>query len=148
MRKGFTLIELLVVIAIIAILAGVVLTGVTGFQANARDTRRIGDLRNIQLYMEQYYAQCDHYPGVTTGNCAATITSWSDLEGELETRLNVKVPNDPVAGRSYSYGYDAPESLTYVLAATLEKDNRTLQDDLDGTVLGVECDDRVYCVGS
>ena len=31
--KGFTLIEMLIVVAVIAILAGIVLTGVTGFQA-------------------------------------------------------------------------------------------------------------------
>jgi prepilin-type N-terminal cleavage/methylation domain-containing protein len=47
--KGFTLIELLVVLAIIAILATVlILTIKPGiFFSRARDTKRIGDLKNI-----------------------------------------------------------------------------------------------------
>ena len=50
-KHGFTLIEMLVVVAIISILAGVVLTGVTGFQANARDTKRIAHLKQMQNYL-------------------------------------------------------------------------------------------------
>ena len=59
-RGGFTLIEMLVVVAVIAILAGVVLTGVTGFQQSARDAKRIGDLRNIKNHLELYFNKCGH----------------------------------------------------------------------------------------
>jgi prepilin-type N-terminal cleavage/methylation domain-containing protein len=52
--KGFTLIELLVVLAIIAILATVlILTIKPGiFFSRARDTKRIGDLKNIEKIMD------------------------------------------------------------------------------------------------
>src|SRR3989344_4158899 len=90
-RGGFTLIEMLIVIAVIAILAGVVLTGVGGFQASARDTRRIGDLRNVQNYLELYFNKCGHYPvtGSTGTDCGTpganggTLT-WALLETALK----------------------------------------------------------------
>jgi len=49
-KTGFTLVELLVVLAIIAILATVlILTIKPGiFFVIARDTKRIGDLKNIE----------------------------------------------------------------------------------------------------
>jgi prepilin-type N-terminal cleavage/methylation domain-containing protein len=52
--KSFTLIELLIVLAIIAILSVVlILTIKPGiFFARARDTKRIGDLKNIEKIMD------------------------------------------------------------------------------------------------
>jgi prepilin-type N-terminal cleavage/methylation domain-containing protein len=55
--KSFTLIELLIVLAIIAILATVlILTIKPGiFFARARDTKRIGDLKNIEKNNGYYF---------------------------------------------------------------------------------------------
>ncbi len=148
--KGFTLIEMLVVIAVIAILATVVLTGVTGFQASARDTRRVGDLRNVQNYLELYFSQCGHYPG--GANCTiATPGNWAALSTTI-TGMGIATvfPNDPVKNRNYSYGVEGTENLQYVIGAKLEKKNSALGSDLTGQIFGVDCTDAslIYCVGS
>lgn len=150
-REGFTLIEMLIVIAVIAILAGVVLTGVSGFQASARDTRRIGDLRNAQNFLELYFNRCGYYPGgVSGGACTTGTTDWSGLESMMESEgFTSNFPNDPVSGRTYYYGASS-DNLSYVVGAELERENSALDEDVDGTVYGVDCNDTNlrYCVQS
>lgn len=132
LKRGFTLIEMLVVVAIISILAGIVLTGVTGFQANARDTKRIADLKQIQNYLELYYNKHGRYPGDVdgTGNAPA---SWAAFVTALGG-LGVTVPSDPLDTRSYWYAADN-EGTHYILGARLERDNNALDrpEDLDAT---------------
>lgn len=143
LTRGFTLIEMLIVVAIIAILAGVVLTGITGFQASARDTKRIGDLRNVQNYLELYFNRCGYYPGSIAGGSCSTSdpASWTALESMMESEgFTSSFPQDPVAAQTYYYGSSA-DNLQYVLGATLERDNNVLSNDVDGTVFGVDCSD-------
>lgn len=149
---GFTLIEMLIVIAVIAILAGVVLTGVSGFQASARDTRRIGDMRNVQTYLELYFNKCGHYPVNGTGACGNVPTSqgtleWGQLVSALET-VTSQVPSDPLDGGSYRYAY-GPNAVSYALQATLERDNSVLRTNMDST-FGLTCNEEAkeYCVKS
>ena len=156
--KGFTLIEMLVVIAIISILAGIVLTGVGGFQANARDTKRIGDLRIVQNYLELYFNRWGHYPGNSAG-AVATPAAWSDLATALNS-LNVSTPNDPVSTRTYYYSVETVSNLGYILGVKLERGNNVLtnQGELDtitggySTPAGMDCVDATptfgYCIGS
>jgi len=151
---GFTLIEMLIVIAVIAILAGVVLAGVSGFQASARDTRRVGDLRNTQNHLELFFNRCGHYPVDSGGTCggasgSAGSVTWADLTTAL-LDVTTQVPTDPGAN-DYTYGY-GPDGLSYVLRAELERENSALQEDIDGTVYTVACDDSTvpfyYCIQS
>lgn len=65
--KGFTLIELLIVITIIAILAIIAATVNANFQKSARDAVRKRDIHDIQVAMQMYYDNKDHYP-VQTNN--------------------------------------------------------------------------------
>lgn len=57
-KKSFTLIELLVVIAIIGLLSSIVLIGLQGVRAKARDSRRMDNLNRIRtaliLYNDTY----------------------------------------------------------------------------------------------
>ncbi len=142
---------MLVVVAVIAILAGVVLTGVTGFQASARDAKRIGDLRNIQNHLELYFGKCGHYPGISDARaeCSGSVATWADLTTAIKTAgLTQQFPNDPVPGRNYSYGVQTTEGLQYVVGAQLERDNNVLRESIDGTTFGVACSrtSRFYCV--
>ena len=52
-KQGFTLIELLVVIAIIGILSTAVLTSLNSARDKARDAKKISDLKQIALALEQ-----------------------------------------------------------------------------------------------
>lgn len=61
-RPGFTLIELIVVISILAILAGALIPRVTNHMAEARDARRLADIRAVQAAIEQFHADKRRYP--------------------------------------------------------------------------------------
>jgi prepilin-type N-terminal cleavage/methylation domain-containing protein len=96
MKKGFTLIEISVVLLVIGILAGIVLKNIGGQSAVARDTRRIGDLRNTANYLAYYLGKYGYFPN--TG-------SWDDLEVALRNAGIVeRLPRDP-SGKAYTYYY-------------------------------------------
>jgi prepilin-type N-terminal cleavage/methylation domain-containing protein/prepilin-type processing-associated H-X9-DG protein len=61
-RPGFTLVELLVVIAIIAVLAGLILTGIQSARESARSTQCFSNLRQLGLAVIQYRDQYGAYP--------------------------------------------------------------------------------------
>ena len=141
-QKAFTLIELLIVIAILGLLASIVLVGLGGARAKARDARRIADLRQVQNALEIYYASKGNYPA----------GDWAGMTGNADwSSLGVtKFSQDPLNGSGghpfYSY---ATNGQYYVLQATLEQDNPALKDDIDGSVLSLDCDDSphyYYCV--
>lgn len=152
-QKGFTLIEMLVVIIIISFLMGIVLTGTLGFQAAARDTRRIGDLRNAQNFLELYFNMCGHYPG--TADCSAAVSAalipWdTTLSGVMVPKVTSQFPKQ-IGAKKYSYGV-SDGGLSYTLGAELERENSALKNDIDGSSNGVSCDDAgpsfVYCITS
>lgn len=160
--KGFTLIELLVVIAIIGLLASIVLVSLNTARQKARDSRRLGDLRQVTLALELYYDNNNNaYPGDVE---AATCDDWAAmvicLEGTGAAPCNVgymtKVPVDP-GGSSTAYLYNT-NWVDYVLRAQLESaKNTALATDVDTTspALGCVCTDnggvspdanRYYCI--
>lgn len=147
--RGFTLIEMLIVIVIISFLVGIVLTGTLGFQASARDTRRVGDLRNAQSFLELYFNKCGRYPG--DANCAASVPNWDALIKVMKDgNITAQFPK-PIAGKDYLYGVSS-DGLSYVVGVELERGNTVLDGDADGSVNNVDCgsaaNDKIYCVTS
>lgn len=69
-QNGFTLLELLVVIGIIGLLASIIVVNLTSARRKARDTKRVGDIRNLQTALEDYYAKNGAYPA----NLGALVT--------------------------------------------------------------------------
>ncbi len=61
-QKAFTLIELIVVIAIIAILSAIVLVGVTGYIAKAKNTKRNSDIKAYVDAFAMYALENGVYP--------------------------------------------------------------------------------------
>jgi prepilin-type N-terminal cleavage/methylation domain-containing protein len=118
-KKAFTLVELAVVLLVIGILSGLLLRNLGGFTASARDQRRIGDLRNVSIYITNYYVRQGKYP---------TATTWSGLETELRNAgvlgYGINLPRDPLSpNQDYSYSYCTSSSnriTNYVLRAVLE----------------------------
>jgi type II secretion system protein G len=60
--RGFTLVEMVVVIAIIGILTTIVVSSISGNKSRARDDKRVGDIKNMQLALEFYYLKNKNYP--------------------------------------------------------------------------------------
>jgi len=112
-KRGFTLIELLVVIAIIGILATIVLVSLNTARQKARDTRRVSDLRQIQLGQEIYYD--------AKGTYAAALDNLDDADpGAMGS-----VPTDPSDGSSYDYCVTATGD-DFTVAAQLEDTGSSL----------------------
>lgn len=142
-QKGFTLIELLVVIAIIGILSSVVLASLTTARTKARDAKRIADLGQLSLALEQYFDVNQSYPSTTPSGY-----SGADATVQFLTALNFLPPRQlPPVGSELTYLYHgvnaAGECLlladgictSYAIGSTLERtDNVVLTTDADQTV--------------
>jgi len=90
--KAFTLVELLVVISIIGTLTAIAIGSTTIAKAKARDTRRIGDMKEIQIGLALYYDVNKNYP--TTIATGTPLTSQKYLPS---------VPTDPLTNLPYEY---------------------------------------------
>lgn len=133
-NKGFTLIELLVVIAILGLLATIVAVSLTSARARARDSRRVSDLRQLELALELYYAANEQYPEMVAG--ASSTAPFDELIAD--GYLNMKTaPNDPTTGNTYCYatlnvtGATYPTQYYHMGAILENKESDMLNDDLD-----------------
>ena len=83
-KQGFTLIELLVVIAIIGILSTAVLTSLNSARDKARDARKIHDLKQIALALEQarHPVTGEFYNGDIYYNSRNDTTTIGDVFGD------------------------------------------------------------------
>lgn len=129
--SGFTLVELLTVIGVIGILlvaAILILDPVTQAQ-KANDAKRKSDLSQIQKALETYHQDNNRYPLSSPDykiiNLSGNAVNW----GEISTPQNqafgpyiIKLPKDPVSGRSYVYFANSTGQI-YYLYASLERNN-------------------------
>lgn len=68
-RLGFTLVELMVVVAIIGILATLIMVTLDNTKTTARNTRRLADIKELQLALKLFYNDNGYYPtAITAGN--------------------------------------------------------------------------------
>lgn len=152
LNSAFTLVELLVVVAIILILAGIILPNITNARMKSRDSKRISDIGQLQLSLEQFFNRCQGYPS------AAPLTTSSNVAGcsyTLGSFISV-IPKDPLTSADYSYYVNSGNS-DYILKTTLEVNNDALKNSVTtagepswATTAGVVCNaggtPLVYCV--
>ena len=122
-RKGFTLVELVVVVAVIAILSGIVIANISSSRSKARDAKRISDIAQIQLALEQYFDRCGKYPALGYANLSGTNNTCPT--GISFSSFISVVPKDPSTGIDYGYGVSA-DNLDYILKATLQNTGNTV----------------------
>lgn len=118
-KKGFTLIELLVVVAIIGLLATLSVVAFNTSRAKARDTKRVGDVKQIQTALAMYYADNNGYPATADFVTGQAIASGSVMY------MN-KIPTPPLPSNDGScpvgitdYVYNSANSNTYTITYCL-----------------------------
>jgi prepilin-type N-terminal cleavage/methylation domain-containing protein len=121
-KGGFTLIELLVVIAIIGLLASVVLVSVGPARVKARDSKRISDIRQINLAMEM----CTDNPSCGAGNNSYPVypvlpqaNTWTRIDND-GTPVFLVMPSDPTNSRDYRYFWYVSTASYYCVVTKIE----------------------------
>jgi prepilin-type N-terminal cleavage/methylation domain-containing protein len=133
--SGFTLIELLVVISIIGILASIISISASRIRAQARDSRRIADLKVLASGLEIYFAQYKVYPTESCWVSSESGQKWivfRDGTNDVTSQYfpGGAEPRDPRNNSRYHYEYCAPEgSNPYHLRAFLETNHSELRND-------------------
>jgi uncharacterized protein (TIGR02145 family)/prepilin-type N-terminal cleavage/methylation domain-containing protein len=77
LKKAFTLIELLVVIAIIGILATLAVVALQQARQNARDSKRMADMKQIHTALELFFNENGRYPTTEEWNSGSIVSSTS-----------------------------------------------------------------------
>jgi len=72
-KKAFTLVEIVIVIAVIGILATIAILGLTQYQADGRDARRLTSATTIVDALEKYYEKNGEYPSCATMTAATSV---------------------------------------------------------------------------
>ena len=125
-KSGFTLVELMVVIAIIAILTGIIITGLVGSKAKSRDAKRASDLSQIALALEQYFDRCYQYPAnITDLSQSLGCPTNNGVQVTLGNFIS-KIPTDPTTNASYGYATNGTPPSDFVLYTTFETGNSVM----------------------
>ena len=109
-----------------------------------RDGRRMRDIKQLELALELYHKDNGNYPIVSIGCHHISV-----LDDFLIPVFVPAVPREQFEAKGHPpYEYaSSGDGSRYVLKATIEKESSALQQDLDESVLGCNCDDPNYCVG-
>lgn len=131
--SGFTLIELLVVIAIIGLLTTISVIAFSRMRSQARDARRLADVKQIATALEMYYNDNGAYPDCYACSVEITFThiepakdGWQKCLGAKLAPYMQMIPVDPINkdGSSYCYtsSYRASGNMISIIYY-LENDN-------------------------
>lgn len=107
-KRGFTLVEVMVVIGLAAILLAVTFGSISVSRGQARDVRRISDIKEIQLELALYYDLNRTYP--TTGQ---------GLNKLVTDGFMTAIPQNP-SGSAYSYQFNSATNK-YCIGVLLEQ---------------------------
>jgi len=108
----------MVVVAVIAIVTGIIISGVIGSKTKSRDAKRSSDLSQIVYALGQYFDKCNQYPSAISTTTANGCPSGVTLGSFMST-----IPSDPTPGHSYGYSATGTPPGDYVLYTTFETTN-------------------------
>ena len=110
---GFTLIEMLLVIVIIGILAGAIVTGLSGRSQEARVTRAKSDLAgSLSLALDLFDQDIGRYP--TTEEGLKALVENPNIPDWKGPYLKTGLKSDPW-GHDYNYAFDPNQPRKYTL---------------------------------
>jgi len=151
-KKGFTLVEMITVLAIIGILTSIVIVSLDKVRSQSRDKKRMGDIKSLQLALENYYNRNGRYPN-----------SLNDL---VTPGVLAALPVDPSTNSTTTYKYSRMDKATknslgnwiwpgsclyYHLAITLENNMQEYLDsdaDIESTMYGTVPQPGRYWTGN
>jgi prepilin-type N-terminal cleavage/methylation domain-containing protein len=118
--RGFTLIEMSVVLLIIGVLSAIILRGIGSQPIQARDSRRISDLRTLAIYLAQYMTKKGEFP--PESDIGSSASSWTKLVPEFQgAGMSLySLPLPPTQSEEYVY-YSCNGGKNFVLRAKLEQ---------------------------
>lgn len=113
-QLGFTLLELMVVITIIGLMSSIIFTSLAATRIKGRDTKRKGDMNQLQKALELYYNTNYSYPDTSgawwaiTGGCggAHTLTGATGYIPNLAPTYLGQLPVDPKPSTDTCSGYN------------------------------------------
>jgi type II secretion system protein G len=115
--KGFTLIELLVVVAIIGVLATIVLSSLSNARAQARDARRVSEMKNFETALEMYYLDYNRYPNATVTTWNGSTTNIAAFESTMAPYITIdlqgKYYRDPSGLNASEFYYKSTPGQNY-----------------------------------
>ncbi len=111
-KPAFTLIELLVVIAIIGILATLAVVSLQNARKNARDAKRIADVKQMQTALELYYNDIGQYP--LTGEIDTSIATGSNTYMATVPTAPTPADGECTEGDN-NYTYESANGSTYTI---------------------------------
>ena len=141
-RQGFTLIELLVVIAIIGLLSTLAVIALGSAREDARDLKRLSDVKQVQSALELYYVDNNAYPteavAITLGSPSASCLNDDGFTtaGCAEPLYKEQVQADPLSGQNYTY--ESEDGTSYTINFTLEGAINNLTGTLSATPNGIQ----------
>lgn len=114
--RGFSLVELLLVLSVLALLSGIVVPRVTDNLRASRDARRLEDVKELRLAIEQYKADRGVYPQADTnpeyGNW--DVSHDGGFIPELVRAGYLRHPIvDPINDNAFHYRYYVYEGGSY-----------------------------------
>jgi len=140
-KKAFTLIELLVVIGIIVFLFVIGVIALGSARQQARDSKRLSDLRAVQAHLEWYFSDHNGYPvipapGLVLGDPSSSCLNTAGFQpkGCSSPYLDI-IPADPGDGK---YVYVSADGTGYVINSMLEGNVNGLQGNIRVTPSGIQ----------
>jgi len=124
-NKGFTLVELLIVIVILGVLSSFVTGNFLNSLKKGRDTKRKGDLQQLQKAFELYYEDTRTYPALS-GNKIPTTNAPLCYSDDCSTKYYMQqMPTD--VNTNYYYYYVSDKKTYYKIYSCIENadDNGT-----------------------